>query len=90
MPGGLGTLDEIFEVLSLAQLGLHGKPSALYNVNHYYDQLNAFLDTSIREGFVKERLHQMIYTGANPEDIKSFIERYNPPDSKLQAASIKG
>ena len=53
LPGGLGTLEELFEVWTWAQLGLHGKPVALLNVNGYYDPLVTFLDHARDEGFVR-------------------------------------
>jgi len=53
MPGGLGTLDEIFEILSWNQLDLINKPSALYNVHGYFDHLLKFLDHTVKENFVR-------------------------------------
>jgi len=53
MPGGIGTLDEIFEVMSWNQLGLMDKPVALLNVDGYYDDLLCFLEHSVAQGFVK-------------------------------------
>ena len=90
LPGGLGTLDEIFEVLSLAQLGLHGKAFALYNVRNYYDFLSTFLDTTVREGFVKGYFREMIYMGNNADDIISFIETYIPPDKQKSVLAMRG
>ena len=52
LPGGLGTLDEFFEVLTWAQLGFHEKPCGLLNVAGYFDRLLEFLDWSVAEGFV--------------------------------------
>ncbi len=54
MPGGLGTLEELFEVLTWAQLGLHKKPSALLNLDGYYDSLLEFLDNARDQGFAKQ------------------------------------
>ncbi len=53
LPGGFGTLDELFEMLTWSQIGLHHKPSALLNVDGYYDQLLAFLDTAREAGLVR-------------------------------------
>jgi uncharacterized protein (TIGR00730 family) len=52
LPGGLGTLDETFEILTWAQLGFHAKPVGLLNVDGYFTPLLAFLDGAVREGFV--------------------------------------
>ncbi|WP_148715221.1 LOG family protein [Chitinolyticbacter meiyuanensis] len=53
MPGGFGTLDELFEILTWAQIGLHGKPVALLNTHGYFDGLLAFMRTAAQEGFVR-------------------------------------
>ena len=53
MPGGVGTLDETFEIWTWAQLGHHSKPCALLNVEGYYDKLNGFLDSIVEEGFLR-------------------------------------
>jgi len=55
MPGGFGTLDELFEVITWGQLGLHVKPIGLFNVGGYFDPLVAFIDHAVTEGFI--RLH---------------------------------
>lgn len=52
MPGGLGTLEELFEILTWAQLRFHAKPCGLLNVNGYFDSLVAFLDNAVAEGFI--------------------------------------
>ncbi|MBR2717594.1 MAG: TIGR00730 family Rossman fold protein, partial [Oscillospiraceae bacterium] len=54
LPGGVGTLDELFEILTLRQLGLHGKPVALLNTEGYYDPLLAMLDRAASEGFMTD------------------------------------
>ena len=53
LPGGLGTLDELFEILAWAQLGIHGKPVGLLNTDGYYDSLMTFLDHVERESFLR-------------------------------------
>jgi len=68
MPGGIGTMEEFFEVLSWAQLGLHEKPCGLLNVAGYYDPLVAFLDRAVTENFIKpkHRALMIVETDAEP------------------------
>ncbi|HEY5718565.1 MAG TPA: TIGR00730 family Rossman fold protein [Motiliproteus sp.] len=67
LPGGIGTLEEIFEAISWAQLGIHSKPCAFLNVNGYYDSLFAFLDQSVSQGLTRARTRQMILHDEVPE-----------------------
>ncbi len=53
-PGGIGTFEEFFEILTLKQLGRHAKPIAIYNVNGYYDAMLAMLNKSVKENFMRE------------------------------------
>lgn len=61
LPGGIGTMDELFEALSWAQLGLTPKPSGLLNVGGYYDPLVAYLDRSVAEGFLKPQHRALLH-----------------------------
>lgn len=63
LPGGIGTLEEFFEVWTWRQLGYHNKPIGLLNTNGYYDSLLAFLKTSVNSGFMNEWLMELIQTG---------------------------
>jgi uncharacterized protein (TIGR00730 family) len=67
LPGGLGTLEEITEVLSGAQLGLHGKPCALLNVNGYFDHLIEFVNHAVATGFVRSEARDRIIVESDPE-----------------------
>ena len=60
LPGGIGTLEEFFEVWTWRQLGYHDKPVGLLNMNGYYDSLLAFLTTSVSQGFMPDRLMQLV------------------------------
>ena len=79
LPGGFGTLDETFEALTLAQLGLHQKPVALLNVAGYYDALLAFVARAEAEGFVRPPHHGMIRAHADPEALVLDLETWVPP-----------
>lgn len=88
LPGGLGTLEETFEILTWAQLGLHQKPVGLLNVNGYYDRLSAFLDHSVQEQFV-ENLHRNIILQDNlPEALIKKMQDFTPPKTD-KAAWVK-
>lgn len=66
LPGGYGTLDELFEVLTLRQLRLHGKPCGLLNVNGFFDALVAFLDHATASGFLRPANRGMLVVDADP------------------------
>jgi uncharacterized protein (TIGR00730 family) len=78
MPGGLGTLEEFFEVLTWAQLGMHTKACGLLNLDGFYDQLLAFLDHSVEDGFIKPVHRAKILVADNPKDL---LERLRPHQS---------
>jgi uncharacterized protein (TIGR00730 family) len=69
LPGGIGTMDEAFEALSWAQLGLERMPNGLLNVAGYYDPLIAFLDRATAEGFVKPKHRALLRVGERVEEL---------------------
>ena len=79
LPGGWGTLDELFEVLTWGQLGLHRKPCGVLNVNGYFDPLMSFVDHSIQQGFVRPEYRQMILVSSSPEALLEMFAAYQPP-----------
>jgi hypothetical protein len=84
MPGGLGTLDELFEVLTWTQLGIHQKPSGLLNVEGYFDALLAFLDHAVAERFVKDVHRSMLIVELEPNRLIDRLDAFVPPeDDKL-------
>lgn len=83
-PGGYGTFEEIFEVLSSAQIGYHKKPCAFYNVNGYYDKLLEFLKNSVNEGFIGKDFVDMLIVSDNIDEIINRIETYKAPKSKWE------
>lgn len=79
LPGGLGTLEELFEVLTWSQLGFHHKPCGLLNVNGYYDHLLKFLDNAVDEDFVKPIHKKLLTIGTEPKDVIERMENYSSP-----------
>ncbi len=73
-PGGIGTLEEFFQVLTLKQLGRHVKPIVIFDVNGYYKKLEAFLDTALEQKFINENCKNLYYYAKSAEDAVSYIE----------------
>lgn len=82
LPGGLGTLEEIFEVWTWAQLGFHNKPCAFYNVNGFYDKLIDMIKTMSHEGFLKKEHIDMMIQTDNKEELIESIKNYKSPEIK--------
>ena len=80
LPGGLGTLEELAEVLSWAQLDLHTKPIGLLDVAGYFSSLQAFLDHAVVEGFVAERNRRLLLAD---DDLDRLLERFDAWDPPL-------
>lgn len=78
MPGGIGTLDEVFEIMSWNQLDLIEKPVALFNVDGYYEQLLAFLDHSVDQQFVKPEHRVNLIAESDEKILLEKIFNYNP------------
>jgi len=79
LPGGLGTLEELFEVWTWAMLGYHDKPCSLLDVGGYYDALAGFLDHAVSEGFVREQYRRMLIVDADPDRLLDALASYEPP-----------
>jgi uncharacterized protein (TIGR00730 family) len=79
LPGGWGTLEEFFEVLTWAQLGLHQKPCGLLNVRGFFDALLSFIDHSIDERFVRRENRSMVIVSSSPGTLLELFDRYVPP-----------
>ncbi|MBC7349923.1 MAG: TIGR00730 family Rossman fold protein [Candidatus Aminicenantes bacterium] len=79
LPGGWGTLEEIFEVLTWAQLGYHGKPCAFLNVAGYFDPLLEFINQAVSQGFLLPQHLKMFTMSDDPARILNFMEGYRPP-----------
>jgi len=79
LPGGMGTFEEFFEVLTWAQLGFHRKPFGLLNAQGYYDALLAFLDHTVAERFVRPEHRTMISVSGDAGELLDLLAAYEPP-----------
>ncbi|HYS70057.1 MAG TPA: TIGR00730 family Rossman fold protein [Gemmatimonadaceae bacterium] len=79
LPGGIGTLEEFFEIWTWAQLGVHDKPCGLLNIAGYFDPLLAFLDRAVEEKFVREVHRSMVIVESDPVVLLKKFEEYQPP-----------
>lgn len=80
LPGGWGTMEEFFEMLTWGQLGLHSKPMALLNINGYYDALVALVDTMVSEGFLKESYAPMLLVSDSIDELLDMMNNYVAPE----------
>ena len=79
LPGGFGTLEELFEMLTWAQLGLHKKPIAILNINGFYDSLIELTETMVEKGLLKDVNQKMLLVSDNIDDLLDQIKNYIPP-----------
>lgn len=79
LPGGFGTLEELFEMLTWAQLGLHKKPIAILNTNGFYDSLIELTETMVEKGLLKDVNQKMLLVSDNIDDLLDQMKNYIPP-----------
>ncbi len=79
VPGGIGTFEEFFQVLTLKQLGRHSKAIVLYDINGYYKNLEAFLQLSVDERFIRDGCKNLYEYCATPDGVLDFLENYHKP-----------
>jgi len=80
LPGGFGTFEELFEVLTWAQLGLHQKPIGLLNVNGFYNPLIQMVETMVNHGYLSELHQSMLLKSATITDLLAQMKNYNAPE----------
>ena len=78
LPGGLGTLEELFEVWTWGQLGYHGKPLGLLEVNGFYEPLLTFLDHLVQERFVRPQHREMLQRASSPAELIDALQAWTP------------
>ncbi|MEO0034129.1 MAG: hypothetical protein RLZZ501_152 [Pseudomonadota bacterium] len=81
LPGGIGTLDEVFEIWGWGQLGLHNKPLGFLDVEHYYRDLMLFLDHVAAEGFMRARHRAMVAIEADPAALLAAMAEFEMPET---------
>ncbi|MGB9092316.1 MAG: TIGR00730 family Rossman fold protein [Pseudomonas farsensis] len=79
LPGGLGTLEELFEVWTWGQLGYHAKPLGLLDVNGFYEKLGGFLDHVVEEGFVRPQHRAMLQLAQQPDQLLDAMDSFVAP-----------
>ena len=77
LPGGLGTFDELFEILTWNQIGLHGKPVGLLNVAGYFDALLGLIEQAVREGFAPDTARSRIFVADRPDALLQAMESFD-------------
>jgi uncharacterized protein (TIGR00730 family) len=82
LPGGIGTLEGFFEILTWGQLGIHNKPCGVLNVAGYFDLLTGFLDHAVREGFLTDEHRQMIMVESDPGKMLERMGQYAPAEGE--------
>jgi len=86
-PGGIGTFEEFFEVLTLKQLGRHNKPIVLFNINGYYDSINSLLEMAVSQRFMKESCKGLVKSFSDISPMLDYIESYD--DSQMTVEQMK-
>ena len=82
LPGGIGTLEGFFEILTWGQLGIHAKPSGILNVAGYFDELSRFLDHAVQEGFLTDVHRDAIVLESEPARLLERLRAYSPPEGE--------
>lgn len=80
LPGGFGTLEELFEVITWAQLGIHAKPFGVLDVEGFFAPLMAFLDRAVKEGFIRPEYREMVQYALDPAGILDALEKWTSPE----------
>lgn len=84
LPGGYGTCDELFEILTWAQLGIHAKPVALLNVNGFFTPLLAWLDHIVREGLLKQKHRDLLLVADTVPALLDALTTWTPPAAETK------
>ncbi|KAL5559460.1 hypothetical protein UlMin_035671 [Ulmus minor] len=83
LPGGYGTMEELLEIITWAQLGIHKKPIGLLNVDGYYNSLLALFDNGVQEGFIKPGARGIVVSAPTAKELMTKMEEYAPFDEHV-------
>ncbi len=84
LPGGVGTFEEFFEILTLKQLCRHNKPIAVYNIHGYYDEIRVALEKAMEKKFIRESCKELYFISSNSAEILQYLERPTGPKRSLK------
>ncbi|MGN1298950.1 MAG: TIGR00730 family Rossman fold protein [Candidatus Scatovivens sp.] len=88
-PGGIGTFDEFFEILTLKQLGRHNKAIVIFNINGYFDNMINMMQVSVDKRFITEDCRELYKVTSTIEETLEYIESYNPHSIDLSKVKIR-
>jgi cytokinin riboside 5'-monophosphate phosphoribohydrolase len=89
LPGGFGTLDELFEAITWGQIGLHNKPIGLLNVGSYFDLLIQYIDHCVDEGFIRPRHRQLFLVDDDPARLLERLATHQPPPGLVRTDGLE-
>ena len=88
-PGGIGTFDEFFEILTLKQLGRHNKAIVIFNIDGYYDNMLRMMEVSINKNFITTDCVDLFKVTSTIDETLDYIENYDPNDIDLSKVKIR-
>lgn len=83
LPGGFGTLEELMEITTWSQLGIHAKPIVLLNINHFYDEFIEFVRGCIKKGFISEENGNIVSIATSPIEVIEKLNSYKAPNGRF-------
>lgn len=88
-PGGVGTFDEFFEILTLKQLGRHNKPIVIFNIDNYYKSLLEMIHMSVEKNFIPQECTKLYKITSTIQETLDYIENYDPSDIDISCVKIR-
>lgn len=89
MPGGFGTLDELFETVTWGQIGLHGKPIGLLNVDGFFNPLVQYIDHCVTEGFIRPHHRELLLVDDQPARLLDRLAEHQPPPGLVNSKGLE-